>query len=132
MLAVYTTNNKFQYLFSDEAVVTSYFLYLFIGNVVKAKHLEVTATKRSSVSTLNQRTSPSQPCTHTSLSVDKTLGAKEGGEQKSGLSFFSFPWSLKFRHRSLACYSRFSLATLSKTKCLRRRQFPSHKKKLQA
>ena len=61
-------------------MVTSYFLYLFIGNVVKAKHLEVTATKRSSVSTLNQKTSPSQPRTHTSLSVDKTLGAKEGGE----------------------------------------------------
>ena len=62
------------------------------------------------------------------LSLDKILGVKEGGELKACLSFFSFPLSLAFRHQSLACYSRFSLSTLRKTKCLRRRQSLSHKK----
>ena len=35
---------------------------------------------------------------------------------------FLLPTSLALRHQSLACHSRFALASMRKTKCLRRRQ----------
>ena len=38
-------------------MLTSYFLYICIGNVVKAKKWEVPATKKSSLATLNQKIS---------------------------------------------------------------------------
>ena len=68
----------------------------------------------------------------TSLPVDvrrsKTLLLKlpnlraEGGKGKTGLDshFFFFPWSLALRYLSLACHSRFALASGPKTKRLKR------------
>ena len=47
-----------------------------------------------------------------SLSV--SMHVKEGAKEKKGLasSFFTFLWSLALRHQSLACHSRFVLASM--------------------
>ena len=41
------------------------------------------------------------------------MRAKEGGKEKTGLAL---------RHQSLACHTRFALASVRKTKSLRRKQ----------
>ena len=46
-----------------------------------------------------------------SLSLDKNLRAKKGGKENTGdtalrLPYFSFPWSIAFRHQSLAFRAR--------------------------
>ena len=60
-------------------MVTSYFLHLCIGNVVKAKNWEVPATKKSSLATLKQKNLRAS-LVPIRISLDKTLGAKEGRE----------------------------------------------------
>ena len=58
------------------------------------------------------------------VSLSVSMHVKQGAKEKKGLasSFFTFPWSLALRHQSLACHSRFALASMRKTKHLRRRR----------
>ena len=67
----------------------------------------------------------------TALYPDVYLSMKICMQRKAGrrkqtklcLSVFSFPWSLVLHHQSLVCHSRFTLAPVWKTRCLRRRKF---------
>ena len=58
------------------------------------------------------------------ISVEIRKGSKERRKGENGLrlSILSFPCSLAFRHQSFMCPSRFALASVRKTKRLRRRQ----------
>ena len=52
----------------------------------------------------------------------KAAKKRRKGENGLRLSFLSLPCSLAFRHQSFMCFSRFALASVRKTKRLRRRQ----------
>ena len=58
------------------------------------------------------------------ISVEIRKGSKERQKGETGLllSFLSFPCFLAFCHQSFMCHSRFALASVRKTKHLRRRQ----------
>ena len=60
------------------------------------------------ISRMRRKTAASYP--------DVSLSTKIRAQRK-----FSFPLSLALRYQSLACHSRFALAIVRKTKCLRRR-----------
>ena len=59
---------------------------------------------------------------HISVEIRKGSKERRKGENGLRLSFLSFPCSLAFRHQSFTCPSRFALASVRKTKRLRRRQ----------
>ena len=58
------------------------------------------------------------------VSLSVSMHVKEDAKEKKSLasSCFTFPLSLALRHQSLACHWRFALASMRKTKHLRRRR----------
>ena len=60
-----------------------HFLYLCIGNVVKAKNWEVLATKKSSVTTLNQKTSDPASYPYVSFSIKFWAQRKAGSRNRA-------------------------------------------------
>ena len=61
------------------------------------------------------------PCTQKSLLMKICAHRKAGRRKLASPLTFLLSWSLALRHQSLACHSRFALASVRKTKRLRRR-----------
>ena len=110
-----------------------HFLYLCIGNVVKAKNWEVLATKKSSVTTLNQKTSDPASYPYVSFSI-KLWAQRKAGSRNRASRFSPSHSPLRFTTHGHPRVTRVSRSPLCEKRSAWEEgmQSPSYKKKLQA